>query len=78
MSDHTSKNSIDPARSEAPRQSQGLAPEHTFVVQLRGAPAVRSEDLQGRVEHVVSGAALRFRTTAELVAFLNGTGRGEG
>lgn len=50
---------------------QGLRPDQTFVVQLREAPAGAGRELVGRVEHVVSGEVLRFRSTAELVAFLH-------
>lgn len=47
-----------------------LHPEDAFVVQLRGGPARDRTRLAGRVEHVVSGRALRFASTAELIEFL--------
>jgi hypothetical protein len=49
---------------------QSLQPERAFVVQLRGGPATSPSGLQGRVEHVVSGEALRFASTAEMIEFL--------
>lgn len=71
MGDHTRKDAADERRSD-PRGSaaEGLHPDRTFVVQLRCSPGARGAELVGRVEHVVSGEVLRFRSTAELIAFL--------
>jgi hypothetical protein len=71
MSDHTlgKRGDGDAPGSDAPA-GQSLQPEYTFVVQLRGGPATSRQRLQGRVEHVVSGEVVRFRSTAELVEFL--------
>jgi len=69
MGEHTSgRRQRDPARGEA--AGLPLQPERAFVVQLRGGPAASPQGLQGRVEHVVSGEALRFGSTAELIEFL--------
>lgn len=69
MSDHTLDTTASDPHPDAPAAGQALRPDQTFVVQLRGPTADRG-DLQGRVEHVVSGRAVRFRTTAELIEFL--------
>lgn len=47
-----------------------LQPERAFVVQFHSGPAMSRRRLRGRVEHVVSGEAVRFCSTAELVDFL--------
>jgi hypothetical protein len=47
-----------------------LQPERAFVVQFHSGPAMSRRRLRGRVEHVVSGEAVRFGSTAELVDFL--------
>lgn len=75
MNDHTSTGSEAPGTAEGDPAGQALQPERAFVVQLRSGPVSDRNGLQGRVEHVVSGEALRFRSTAELVDFLNRTGR---
>ena len=43
-----------------------LSPQRAFVVQFRAGPAPWT----GRVEHVTSGRAVRFRSAEELWAFL--------
>ena len=72
MGDHTREGATDERRLEAAgsAQAEGLHPDRTFVVQLRCAPGADGAELVGRVEHVVSGAVVRFRSTAELVEFL--------
>lgn len=45
-----------------------LAPESAFVVHL-----AKVDSMRGRVEHVTSGRALRFDSTAELVQFMQQT-----
>lgn len=76
MRDHTLDTTASDPSSEAPVPGQGLRPDQTFVVQLREPSAAASDELAGRVEHVISGEALRFGTTAELVAFLRRSGLG--
>lgn len=77
MGDHTREGATDERRpaTAGSAQAEGLHPDRTFVVQLRCAPGAGGAELVGRVEHVVSGEVARFRTTAELVAFLRGYGR---
>lgn len=72
MGDHTpeGRQERDAADDAA---GQGLRPDRAFVVQLRDVPPTH-RGLEGRVEHVVSGEALRFRSTAELVEFLTRNG----
>jgi hypothetical protein len=70
MNDHTFDSRPDSGVAEGSTEGQALQPEHAFVVQLRSGPATSRRRLQGRVEHVVSGEAARFGSTAELVDFL--------
>jgi hypothetical protein len=66
--------------SPAEEDLQTLEPRGAFVVQLRRVGAGRLH-LAGRVEHVQSGQALRFRSSRELIGFLRrwaaGWGGGE-
>lgn len=79
MGDHTSTGPEATGTAEAGDPAgQSLQPERAFVVQLRGGPVSNRSSLQGRVEHVVSGEALRFRSTAELIAFLTQPGHSPG
>ncbi len=49
-----------------------LSPDRAFVLQLEARAAQASPRLlRGRVEHLVSGEALRFGSLTELVGFLN-------
>jgi hypothetical protein len=43
-----------------------LSPQRAFVVQFRAGPAPWT----GRIEHITSGRATRFRSAQELWAFL--------
>ena len=52
------------------RRLETLSPEHSFVVQLRKPRKRQVIELQGRVEHVVSGEATRFTSLAELEEFM--------
>ena len=47
-----------------------LPPERAFVVQLRAPADGRGEVFEGRAEHIASGAAARFASAAELIAFV--------
>ena len=46
-----------------------LSPTRAFVVQFREPTAIASAHFAGRVEHMVSGDAVRFRSPEELLAF---------
>jgi hypothetical protein len=48
-----------------------LSPHRAFVVQFREPGEARSKYFVGRVEHIVSGQAIRFSSTAELLAFID-------
>jgi hypothetical protein len=48
-----------------------LPPEAAFVVQLQGDADVATGTVSGRVEHVASGRAKRFRSLPELLAFIS-------
>ena len=50
-------------------------PERAFVVQLRPPAEPGGEVFVGRVEHVASGEFVRFRSAAELLAFMASLGR---
>jgi hypothetical protein len=49
-----------------------LPPEHAFVVEFTADAETRDDTLSGRVEHVVSGRAVRFDSSSELLAFVQG------
>jgi hypothetical protein len=51
--------------SEAP-----LPAERAFVVQLRAQPDPAGNLIAGRAEHIASGAAARFTSAADLIAFI--------
>ena len=70
MRDLGSDDSASHDAADGNSAGRALQPEYAFVVQFRGGPAQGERRLQGRVEHVVSGEALRFDSTAELIAFL--------
>ena len=53
-----------------PPGEQPLSPHRAFVVQLRAETDIKAGRLIGRVEHVVSGEAARFRSVHELLAFM--------
>ncbi|HZR83500.1 MAG TPA: hypothetical protein VFD92_20570 [Candidatus Binatia bacterium] len=50
-----------------------LPPEAAFVLQLQSGAAIAGDRLVGRVEHVKSGRAARFRSIDELLVFIRGT-----
>ena len=56
----------------APNHRRPLSPQSAFVVHL-ATDAEAPDLLFGRVEHVTSGAAQRFASSAELVAFMRRT-----
>jgi hypothetical protein len=60
-----------PAHGPAQDASETPLPaERAFVVQFR-APAAPGEVLfAGRAEHIASGAAARFHSTEDLIAFI--------
>ncbi len=47
-----------------------LSPMRAFVVQFRDSAEDAQTVFSGRVEHMVSGRAARFESSAELLAFL--------
>lgn len=47
-----------------------LAPEGTFVIQLRSGTDIERRRLHGRIEHVVSGESEPFSSLEEAVAFM--------
>lgn len=47
-----------------------LAPEGTFVIQLRSGSDVAHGAISGRVEHVVSGESEPFASLAEALEFM--------
>lgn len=61
--------------------SAALAPEGIFVVHLSTASAIPQRQLEGRVEHVMSGDSKRFHSLADMLAFMArcaGAGDGDG
>jgi len=63
--------SIDPAGAAAAQSDEEtpLSSRHAFVVQFRDRTDARVR-FEGRVEHMVSGHAARFRSPAELTRFI--------
>lgn len=53
---------------ELPHPNQALRPERAYVLQL-GEPAPNAA-ISGRIEHIASGAAMRFGSVDELLRFL--------
>lgn len=70
MNDYTSGDRRGGNAAESGAVGQALQPERAFVVQVRSGPMASRRRLQGRVELVVSGEALRFGSTAELIDFV--------
>jgi hypothetical protein len=54
-----------------------VTPERASVVQLETATAADARLLAGRVEHVPTGEAARFRSVGELARFMKGFLGGE-
>jgi len=53
-----------------PAEEPPLAPRRAFVVQFRDQTGHDQELFTGRVEHITSGQATRFRSPDELTKFL--------
>ena len=47
-----------------------LSPQWAFVVQLRQGTTFTSEEMQGRIEHIVSGQATTFNSLEEARMFM--------
>ena len=47
-----------------------LSPQWAFVVQLRQGTPFTSEQIHGRIEHVISGQATTFQSLEEARAFM--------
>jgi hypothetical protein len=47
-----------------------LSPHWAFVVQLRTDTPLNAKDLQGRIEHLVSGQATTFHSLEEIRRFI--------
>ena len=52
-----------------PLEEPPLSPMRAFVVQFREEREREQKRFAGRVEHMVSGHAVRFHSTEELMAF---------
>jgi len=55
--------------SEPPKEQPSLPARRAFVVQFRAEVELEHDSFTGRVEHVLSGQALKFASLEELVAF---------
>jgi hypothetical protein len=53
-----------------PAEEPPLTPQRAFVVQFRDQTGHKQELFTGRVEHITSGQATRFRSLDELITFL--------
>jgi hypothetical protein len=56
--------------SPLPPEEAPLAPQGAFVVQFRAGAGGEQALFAGRVEHMVSGQAVRFHSLEELVGFI--------
>jgi hypothetical protein len=54
------------------RAAGHLPVDRAFVVQIKAQADLAAGRLVGRVEHVVSGRAIRFRSLRQLVEFMDG------
>ena len=54
----------------ATRDEVSLPVRRAFVVQLHAHAQAQADTLSGRAEHIVSGQASHFRSTTELMAFI--------
>ncbi len=63
-----------PSRVQTPGSSDSclapLSPQWAFVVQLRRGTCLTPTQMQGRIEHIVSGHATTFTSWAEAHAFM--------
>jgi hypothetical protein len=48
----------------------GIAPEDSFLVQVRSGSRVAEQAISGRIEHLHSGRSESFGSLAELIDFL--------
>lgn len=53
-----------------PEPQAALAPDWAFVVQLREGTSFAGGEICGRIEHVVSGRAMLFRSLEQARAFM--------
>ena len=56
-----------PSPSDRPLQ---LSAHRAFVIQFDATTAIERGEVVGRVEHVVSGQAIRFQSVETLMAFI--------
>ena len=54
------------------KNAPSLPTNRAFVVQFRASTEGRQRLFKGRVEHLVSGQAVRFHSVKELKAFMTG------
>ena len=54
---------------QPPQEKPSLPVRRAFVVQFRAEAELEHDSFTGRVEHVLSGQALKFASLEELVAF---------
>ena len=57
--------------SDDQHRRAALRPEHAFVVQFSPATQVDADQVEGRVEHLVSRQATRFQSLEALLAFIS-------
>ncbi len=68
-----------PTADTAPDADGGIAPEDSFLVQLRNGSRLADRDVRGRIEHLFSGQSEPFGSLSELFDFLSRHfGRGSG
>jgi len=61
---------MDPRPHPQTKQMPSLPTNHAFVVQFRASTEDESLQCDGRVEHLVSGQAIKFHSWQQLQAFI--------
>ncbi len=71
MSAHRTQETPPQSQPTAPAQFLApLSPHWAFVVQLRHGTPLKPDQMQGRIEHIVSGQATTFSSLDEARAFM--------
>ena len=55
---------------DQPEHPGGIAPEDSFLVQIRGGSRPAEQAISGRVEHLHSGDSEQFGSMSEMLAFV--------
>lgn len=67
---HKNTNEQKVERLPSPAPQAPVSPYWAFVVQLRTGTSLNAEEMQGRIEHLVSGQATTFSSLEEVRLFM--------